>query len=451
MVVATLLATSQIGTLKTLIGRAQFIPANLIIDTQGVLPTFPKIWPYYGQGGEAGFENFTGLEAQLQELSPRYIRLDHVLNRYITITKNPGGTLTYDFSILDQLLSQIRAANALPFISLSYIPPAISTGDVVDVPSSLTEYQAVIQTVIEHISGTHQLNFSNVYYEVYNEPDLFGQWKTYGPKNYLTLYRAAARAAQNARHTNSFKLGGPAVTAWYDNWFTKMLELCQNESVRLDFYSWHRYSPDTLVFQQDIDRFNQLIKNYHRCVFTTEPIITEWGFDSENHEGYDTAYSAAHTVSTITTLTGSNLTKAFTFQIEDGPDTNGLTYWGRWGLLTHRATGPIQKPRFQALTLLNQLGDQRLSVVGQGSFVKALATKNGNVTQVIISNFDPEAKNTESVPLTFQRLQPGTYTLTRTFLGRPPQPQTLEVTDTFYTLTLPLPPTTVLLLELTPS
>src|SRR3972149_1571123 len=63
---------------------------------------------------------------------------------------------------------------------------------VVDLSASFSKsplvWQNLAQKTVEHVSGKAGLNLSNVYYEVWNEPDLFGGYKVYGGKNYLDLY-----------------------------------------------------------------------------------------------------------------------------------------------------------------------------------------------------------------------------------------------------------------------
>ena len=92
------------------------------------------------------------------------------------------------------------------------MPPAISRGDIIDLPRDWNEWGQVVRATIEHFSGRNQRNLAGVIYEVWNEPDLFGSYKTYGDKNYLTMYEVSARAAAGATNVNSFEIGGPATT-----------------------------------------------------------------------------------------------------------------------------------------------------------------------------------------------------------------------------------------------
>ena len=62
--------------------------------------------------------------------------------------------------------------------------------------------------------------------------------------------------------------------------------------------------------------------------------------------------------------------------------------------------------------MLDRIADQRLQITGKGSWVKALAAKNeSNNTEVIMVNYDPRGRHSEQVPVTFQNIVPGKYTV----------------------------------------
>jgi hypothetical protein len=93
-------------------------------------------------------------------------------------------------------------------------------------------------------------------------------------------------------------------------------------------------------------------------------------------------------------------------------------------MFTHNDFGANSKPRYRALRMLDSIADQRLQITGLGSWVKALAAKNtNNETEIIIANFDPKATHSETVPLTFLNIEPGTYTLNKESLNGSKQSQ----------------------------
>lgn len=418
-----LFSVAQLQVVKEFLSRASGEPANLKVDTTGIVGPMPRPWRNLAQGGEDHAWRIQPIQNQINALHPNYIRIDHIYDFY-DIVKGSPGNITFDFSKFDLILDDIKAAGATPYIALSYMPPAISSGGIVDKPVNWSDWQLVIEKTIEHVSGAR--NTPNVIYEVWNEPDLFGDWKYYGDKNYLTLYDYAARGATNARVNQSYKFGGPAITALYKNWFDAIIKHAIDNNIRLDFFSWHRYTTDIDQYRKDMIEVRNWITSYPQKEQMLEFHITEWGHDSNNHAGYDSNYSAAHSVAGAIEMAGV-IDNAFVFEIQDGKDPAGQTSWGRWGMIQHNDFGAKIKPRYQALKMLDRIGNLRLQVLGKGSWVKALAGKNeaGNTT-VVIANYDRYSKNAENVPLAFEHVESGNYTITKQFLNG--QQQTENVT-----------------------
>ncbi len=274
----------------------------------------------------------------------------------------------------------------------------------------------MVQATIEHYSGRNNRNLSGVIYEVWNEPDLFGNYKTYGDRNYLTMYEVSARAAVRAANVNSFEIGGAAVTALYQNWLERLIKFVDANNLRLDFMSWHRYSKDVERFEEDANTAREWASKIPALV-NLKFYITEWGHDSANEAGYDTKFGAIHTLAASRVMM-AKIQRAFIFEIKDGPGNE--KFWGRWGLLTHEKFGtPEKKPRYQALQFLNTLGPFRISLAGEGSWVKGIAsTDNQGDIRLMVVNYDPREQHSEAVPITFENLPNGTFKYTRqNFLG----------------------------------
>lgn len=404
----------QIKVVREFFGQASGVPANLIVDTTAILGPMPRPWRNLAQGGEDHNWRIDKLTSQIAALKPEYIRLDHIYDFYDIVQGSPGN-ITFNWTKFDLIIDDIIKTGAKPYISLSYMPPAISSGDILTYPTNWADWQLVIQKTIEHISGTKKIR--DVYYEVWNEPDLFGSFKYYGDKNYLTLYAYASAGAKNARGALPFKLGGPAITALYKNWFDAWAKACIANQWRCDFFSWHRYSTNLDQFADDMASVRTWVQAYPQLEPTLEFQITEWGHDSNNNAGYDSQYGAAHTVAGAIAMS-NRVERAFAFEIQDGKDPEGKNYWGRWGMFTHNDFGANSKPRYRALKMLDSIADQRLQITGLGSWVKALAAKNDNgATELVIANFDAKAAHSEMVPITFLNIEPGAYTLNKESLG----------------------------------
>lgn len=408
-----IIGAARLDIVQEWLADASGEPANLIIDTEVSYGALPQPWQNLAQGGEMSDWNLTPIKGKVAALQPEYIRLDHVYSFY-NIVQQDGDQLRFDFSQLDPLVTEILETGAKPYLSLSYMPASISEdGSITGKPRRWEDWQATVRATIQHFSV--ERGISNVIYEVWNEPDLFGNWKTYGDKNYLTLYAYAARGAAQVSGARPYQFGGPATTAPYKNWFDSLVEFTQQNNLRLDFYSWHRYDNDVEQFRQDFSDVMQW-QAAQPAAANLEFHITEFGHDSRNQAGYDTNYSAAHTVAVATEMPGT-IYRGFLFEIEDGKDPGGQAYWGRWGLLTNREFGNEIKPRYQALRLLNRLSGDQLRVLGKGSWVKALATRNGTTTELIVVNYDRFGKHDEDVPITIRNIQPGQYTVEITDLS----------------------------------
>ncbi|NIT03517.1 glycoside hydrolase, partial [Candidatus Saccharibacteria bacterium] len=67
----------------------------------------------------------------------------------------------------------------------------------------------MVKATIQHYSGRNEKNIAGIYYEVWNEPDLFGQWQIGKEPDYRTLYVYALSGAFQAQDCQPFKIGGP--------------------------------------------------------------------------------------------------------------------------------------------------------------------------------------------------------------------------------------------------
>ncbi|EKD52753.1 MAG: transcriptional regulator, AraC family [uncultured bacterium] len=413
--IVVIMVVAVIPTALQYVGKAAGVPANLIFNYEGVLGKMPQPWRNLGQGGEEPKEMLAPVVDAVRALRPEYIRLDHIYDAFKVVSKT-RGQLAYDWTGLDQAVDIILSTGAKPFLSLSYMPDAISTGDMVSPAKDWNEWGQVVQATIEHYSGRTQKNIDNVIYEVWNEPDLFGGYKTYGDKNYLEMYSASARAAARVRGANPFEIGGPATTGLYQNWLERLIKYADSNNLRMDFVSWHRYSYDLEQYERDAKQAKKWAENIPALV-NLKFYVTEWGHDSEVDAGYDGRFGAIHTLAGARAMMGA-IDRAVLFEIKDGP---GVTkYWGRWGVLTHEKFGaPEKKPRYYAMQFLNNLGPYRLSVAGEGSWVKSIASTddNGNM-KIMVVNYDPKGSHSEAVPITFENLPKGNFKITRTeFMG----------------------------------
>jgi hypothetical protein len=219
-------------------------------------------------------------------------------------------------------------------------------------------------------------------------------------------------------------------------------------NLRLDFISWHHYTPNPDDYRIDTELLKNLMADYETYGRRVEVIISEWGPNSENDPSYDNSKSSAHLVSSLVEMMPV-VDKAFVFELEDGKSPHNQEYWGRWGIYTHSDFGSHIKPRAEALKLLNRLGTDRIKVTGNGTWVKSLAARKGESIQLLVANYDQYSNHTENVPLTVDGLTPGTYRLSKTFISRSTYNQTIEINTSTHQTSIPMASNAVVLLELT--
>jgi len=300
----------------------------------------------------------------------------------------------------------------------------------------------MITATARHFSLDRRI--SGIYYEVWNEPDLFGGWHYSRSPSYSDLYLYTSRAVVAGAGSAGYKIGGPAITAFYPNWIKALFKTASQNNLRLDFISWHKYSKNANDYLADIETLNDILSDYPQY-FDIERLITETGPNPEPDRWYDTSLSGIHLISLSTQLAGK-IHRRFTFEAFDGPTPRSDVSTG-WGLIS-RTRPP--KPRYYALDFLNRLNGRRLSSGGDGSWVTSLATKNGASIQLLLVNYDSRGNHAETFPVTFQNLTPGNYTLkTTTYLG---STTSKTITATYnYSTQIYLNPNSAIILELIPQ
>jgi len=391
------------------------------------LGPLPTVWRGLAQGGDNLKGFLDGITDKIAGLEPEYIRIDHIYDQFGVVEKGAGG-LTFNWAELDKVVKKIQETKALPFFSLSYMPPAIASKDILSEPRDWNEWATVVQKTIEHYSG--EMGLENVYYEVWNEPDLFGKWKMGGSKDYRTLYLYAALGAKRASGVKPFKIGGPATTGLYRNWVDNFFPYILKNQIRMDFFSWHRYDLDINRYAEDVRSVDRWIEA-HPYFARVEKIVSEMGPRSEMGGENETGVGAAHVVATARELM---------YKARMGMN---FAVSGNWGV--------VGRPRFGALALLSRLGDQRLSVSGEGTWVKAVGAKDGNKYQVLIVNYDSRQAHNEVVPVSFINLGQQTFTLRTEFLNGGVVTTEIASAGAVLQTNIPMPANSIALVELEPK
>ncbi len=398
---------------------ASYQAAAIVVDTSHQNGPVRPIW----MGVAQGFEKKEGEDFRLTATVPymravgvKYVRIDHLYDGYGVVSRGADGRLTYNWTKLDAMVSDIVSAGATPYFSLSYMPDVISHSDILDYPNNWNEWGQVVGATVAHYSRDYRGGLPNVIYEVWNEPDLFGGWKaSYTDKNYQQLYSVASNAAVSVRGAKPFQIGGPATTGFYTSWVDGFYNKLDS-TVRIDFFSWHRYSTDVQQFVSDVQQAQQLIAP--KISKAQSIYISESGVSSDKGSQYDGRWAAAHYLAVNLALENSVADMVMPFEVMD--DANGQTqFHGGWGMLTNPAYGAVvPKPRYRAMQLLSQMTGMQLPHVGDGTYVTALAARDpSGVIRVLAVNYDPSGTHQEIFPLALANLADGVYTVQEQYLS----------------------------------
>lgn len=397
-----------------LITGASYKPASLVVAADQPTRPINAIWSGVSQGHEMSNLRLDSTVSLMKGAGVKYVRIDHLYDGFQVVSRQ-DGRLVYDWTRLDQLVGDILAAGALPFFSVSYMPPAISKGDILDVPNDWGEWGQVVAATVGHYSRDYKGGIPNVIYEIWNEPDLFGGWKMNGTKSYTTLYSTASRAAMGVKGAKPFKIGGPATTGFYPAWvdgFYKKLD----DTVRIDFFSWHRYSANVDDFIADATAArNQIAPQITRA---QNLYISEWGVNPERGSGYDSIWAGAHFLAVNAALEDSAVDMALAFEVQDGVGAE-TQFHGGWGMLTNPKYGAVvKKPRFRALEMISKVRGNKLPLAGAGDYVTGLAAADSAGTvRVMAVNYDKAARHKEVFPLTVTGLADMSYIVTEEYLS----------------------------------
>ena len=213
----------------------------------------------------------------------------------------------YDFVFTDHYLDNIRRAGTEVFFRLGQTIEHGPKKYGVLPPKDYAKWARICEHVIRHynegwgwgldkepttvnIAWSNQFNI--VYWEIWNEPDLDREtWSDTDPEpdggvppknprcwggTVLEFFKFYGTAAKHLKGKfPDIKIGGPAITGYLD-WGERFLAYCRDNSVPLDFFSWHIYATEP---QRIVDRAVAARKLMDKYGFQkAESILNEWNY-----------------------------------------------------------------------------------------------------------------------------------------------------------------------------
>ncbi len=374
---------------------------------------FPHFWEEAFGSGHAALamraDYLRDLRAVKRITNFRYVRFHGILDHGVGVyTRNYFGKPVYNFSNVDTIYDGLLRNGVMPFVELSFMPPAIAANPYdryafwyrpnVSPPQSYGRWAAVIKAFARHLIARYGINeVASWYFEVWNEPNETFRGGTWQQQHtYFGLYDATARALKAV--SPRLRVGGPATA--HAAWIRAFLHHVATHHVPIDFVTTHAYADDStralLGSTRPVpynDRLCLAVRRVRREIDQSAlpklPLfITEWSVMGEN-DARDTTYVGPAVADVIRQCDGSVQMMSFwTFSDvfeEDGPNPGPFT--GGFGL---RAYGGINKPSYYAFELLHELGHERLSNPSHSVIVTR--TRQGALVIALWNLVDPGLK-----------------------------------------------------------
>ena len=143
-------------------------------------------------------------------------------------------------------------------------------------PRDFKKWAVICQHLIAHLNegwanGHH---YGIEYFEIWNEPDLYGKCWLGTPEQFYELYAVTARHLKNCYP--NLKIGGPAVTGYNETWLRPFFEKIRAEYIPMDFFSWHGYAKEPREVVDAVRKFRMLLDEYG--LENVQSILNEWNY-----------------------------------------------------------------------------------------------------------------------------------------------------------------------------
>jgi len=350
----------------------------------------------------------------------QYVRFHGVLDDDIGVYSESNGTAVYTWTRFDQVYDAIVAAGMRPIVEIDFTPAAMGGASTIltnlwyggkspniSTPKDWTKWQAFMAAIVQHLEtryGADEVR-NNWFFEVWNE----ASWMYAGGEGgYPTLYNNTVKGLLAGDPL--VKVGGPAASyASTLEQIPSLVSYAKNNSLKLDFLSWHRYSNDGAVADYAdangmltaVDTINGIMASNG---FKGLSINDEWGSSYDANVVRDSEVSASFIAKTVHLIgTDTKYPPPFMFAwwtISDlyeefDTGTNTAFREGNFGLLLKGDAAiptsfDVAKPAFNAFRLLHMMGDTTVSTTGgtTADGVNAVATvsSDGGAVQILVYN-----------------------------------------------------------------
>jgi len=423
------------GFINSLLPEKSFDQVDIKINVSVTIETFEQFWGGFGNdyfySGVTSDKNKAFFQMIKKANQKRKVFTFHRAHNIFSDLKapnrkEPGGAVykedengnpIYDWSRVDEVFDIILDAGMKPIVELGFMPSDLSSdknriGDWrkanVAPPKDYTKWQNLVSATLEHlISRYGEKEIKSWYFEVWNEPDLFGLFWIPDPnesnKSYFSEYCKLYDYTLNGLLSveENISIGGPAVAGWRD-FFRDFLNHCSNgnnyvtnnSGSRLDFYSFHQYGDVRSNIYKKTKKMIDTALDIDKQKFSQIPyLLDEFGPSNEfQGEFLNTSYVAAWTCQAIDAMfeLGSKYGSAYrpammVFWSEIGENFK----YGKSMLATtvgDRSYDLVKGPVFNIYEILSYLRNERLSFTGSnfGDPVHGIAAKQDDESVSIL-------------------------------------------------------------------
>lgn len=278
---------------------------------------------------------------------------------------DPTDPKNYVFAPTDYLLKRTREETGLDIFfrlgtSIEHSGPKVHFNAAI--PEDFDKVAEVFAGTVRHYNrgwaGGHRWNIR--YWEIWNEPD--GQntmWCLPGGDTAAEGQGSPEQEALDRRRRDLFvkfyvkvlkrlkdefgdeiRVGGPALCAYLEDYFTALLQACKDAGVTPDFISWHSYACGSNRLVDSAEKARRLCDGFG---FTgCELIVNEWHYFGENYgwgdlsgsdhsrtslvwdspDGHNAIRSACFVLTVLSKIQRSKLDQAYYY---------GCRHTGSWG------------------------------------------------------------------------------------------------------------------------
>jgi hypothetical protein len=314
-------------------------------------------------------------------------------------------------------------------------------------PADYDKWARICINIIRHYNDgwADGFHYGITHFEIWNEPNVASMWQG-TEEEYFTLYRTAVLALK--AYNPVLKVGGPVSTHVGADLVPHFLAYCREQQLTLDFFSWHCYTDDPAAFVDNAVRARALLDEYGYP--EAESHCTEWrpmliGWDEISpkperpphavRDGFArnrNAESAAYTAAALMRLQDAPIDMTHFYCADDSPwsmfDEYGVPGRVYYALKAFNAL--VQTPNRVAIT-----GD-----AADGITACAGVADDGRSGAVLLSNYRGAAHT-----VTLAGLPAGEVECF--LLDEGHELTSLGVTANTGTLTIDLPPSTVVLVK----